>query len=91
MEGEGFGTVLTQSSGVIRRRSVWVPCPAGASQGLDNQTVARKLRAGLSRMTLSRIWHAFGSQPHRSDTFKLPPDRQWLEKVRDRFRRWRVS
>ena len=26
---------------------------------------------GLSRMTISRIWHAFGLQPHRTDTFKL--------------------
>jgi len=30
------------------------------AEGLDNQTVARKLRAGLIRMTISRIWHAFG-------------------------------
>ena len=29
---------------------------------------------GLSRMTISRIWHAFGLQPHRSETFKLSPD-----------------
>jgi transposase len=28
---------------------------------------------GLSRMTISRIWHAFGWQPHRIDTFKLSP------------------
>ena len=38
---------------------------------------------GLSRMTISRIWHAFGLQPHRSDTFKLSPDPQLIEKVRD--------
>jgi transposase len=38
---------------------------------------------GLSRMTVSRIWHAFGLQPHRSDTFKLSPDPQLIEKVRD--------
>src|SRR6202790_4422260 len=25
--------------------------------------------SGLSRMTISRIWHAFGLQPHRADTF----------------------
>lgn len=30
---------------------------------------------GLSRMTGSRIWQAFGLQPHRSDTFKLRPIR----------------
>lgn len=38
---------------------------------------------GLSRMTISRIWHAFGLQPHRRDTFKLSPDPQLVEKVRD--------
>ena len=38
---------------------------------------------GLSRMTISRIWHAFGLQPHRSDTFKLSPDPPLIEKVRD--------
>jgi transposase len=38
---------------------------------------------GLSRMTISRIWHAFGLQPHRSETFKLSPDPLLLEKVRD--------
>jgi len=38
---------------------------------------------GLSRMTISRIWHAFGLQPHRSDTFKLSPDPQLIDKVRD--------
>ena len=38
---------------------------------------------GLSRMTISRIWHAFGLQPHRSETFKLSPDPLLIEKVRD--------
>jgi transposase len=39
--------------------------------------------SGLSRMTISRIWQAFGLQPHRTDTFKLSPDPQLIEKVRD--------
>jgi len=39
--------------------------------------------SGLSRMTISRVWHAFGLQPHRADTFKLSPDPQLIEKVRD--------
>ena len=39
--------------------------------------------AGLSRMTISRIWRAFGLQPHRADTFKLSPDPLLIEKVRD--------
>ena len=38
---------------------------------------------GLSRMTVSRIWHAFGLEPHRTDTFKLSPDPLLIEKVRD--------
>jgi transposase len=38
---------------------------------------------GLSRMTISRIWHAFGLQPHRADTFQLSPDPLLIEKVRD--------
>ena len=38
---------------------------------------------GLSRMTISRIWRAFGLQPHRTDTCKLSPDPLLIEKVRD--------
>src|SRR5216117_2462720 len=38
---------------------------------------------GLRRMTISRIWHAFGLQPHRTETFKLSPDPLLIEKVRD--------
>jgi transposase len=38
---------------------------------------------GLSRMTISRIWHSFGLQPHRTDTFKLSPDPLLIDKVRD--------
>jgi transposase len=38
---------------------------------------------GLSRMTISRIWRAFGMQPHRTETFKLSPDPLLIEKVRD--------
>jgi transposase len=38
---------------------------------------------GLSRMTISRIWQAFGLQPHRTATFKLSPDPLLIEKARD--------
>jgi transposase len=38
---------------------------------------------GLSRMTICRIWHAFGLQPHRTETFKLSPDPLLIDKVRD--------
>jgi transposase len=39
--------------------------------------------SGLSRMTISRIWRAFGLQPHRTETLKLSPDPLLIEKVRD--------
>ena len=39
--------------------------------------------SGLSDTTVLRIWHAFGLQPHRSETFKLSNDPQLVEKVRD--------
>jgi transposase len=38
---------------------------------------------GLSHMAISRIWHAFGLQPHRRETFKLSNDPQLVETVRD--------
>jgi transposase len=38
---------------------------------------------GMTRMTISRIWRAFGLQPHRTETFKLSPDPLLIEKVRD--------
>lgn len=40
-------------------------------------------RAGLSQSAISRIWRAFGLQPHRSETFKLSKDPLFIEKVRD--------
>ena len=39
--------------------------------------------SGLSHMTVQRIWKAFGLEPHRSKTFKLSTDPQFVEKVRD--------
>jgi transposase len=38
---------------------------------------------GMSRMAVSRAWHAFGLQPHRIETFKLSNDPLLVEKVRD--------
>jgi transposase len=40
-------------------------------------------QSGLSRSTISRIWRAFGLQPHRSEAFKLSKDPLFIEKVRD--------
>lgn len=38
---------------------------------------------GLSQTAVVRIWHAFGLQPHRSETFKLSTDPLFIDKVRD--------
>lgn len=46
-------------------------------------TRAMAAASGLGRSTVGRIWQAFGLRPHRSETFKLSPDPQFVEKVRD--------
>ncbi len=38
---------------------------------------------GLSQSAVSRIWRAFGLQPHRQETWKLSKDPQFIDKVRD--------
>ena len=54
--------------------------PRGATHWSTRQMATA---SGLSRATISRIWRAFGLQPHRSETFKLSPDPLLVEKVRD--------
>jgi transposase len=46
-------------------------------------TRALAQQTGFSRSTISRIWRAFGLQPHRSETFKLSKDPLFIDKVRD--------
>ncbi|HYD10380.1 MAG TPA: IS630 family transposase [Acidimicrobiales bacterium] len=38
---------------------------------------------GMSQTAVSRIWRAFGLKPHRVEDFKLSPDPQFIDKVRD--------
>jgi transposase len=38
---------------------------------------------GMSQTAVSRIWRAFGLKPHLAETFKLSPDPQFIDKVRD--------
>ncbi|MBI2829421.1 MAG: IS630 family transposase [Acidobacteria bacterium] len=54
--------------------------PRGATHW-STRTMAKA--SGLSHATISRIWQAFGLQPHRTETFKLPPDPLLVPKVRD--------
>src|SRR6266511_3538326 len=39
--------------------------------------------AGMSQSAVSRIWRAFGLKPHQTEAFKLSPDPQFIDKVRD--------
>src|SRR5438270_10941258 len=38
---------------------------------------------GMSQSAVSRIWRAFGLKPHQTESFKLSPDPQFIDKVRD--------
>ena len=40
-------------------------------------------RHGISRQTVSEIWRAFGLKPWRHDEFKVSPDPDLIEKIRD--------
>jgi transposase len=54
--------------------------PAGATHW-STRSLAEKV--GLSQSAVVRIWHTFGLQPHRTETFKLSTDPYLVEKVRD--------
>jgi transposase len=54
--------------------------PAGATHW-STRSMAREV--GMSQTAVSRIWRAFGLQPHRQETFKLSSDPLFVEKVRD--------
>jgi len=47
----------------------------------STRSMAREM--GMSQGSISRIWRAFGLQPHRAETFKLSTDPLFVEKVRD--------
>ena len=47
------------------------------------RTLAEQTKGEVSASTVSRIWHAFGLQPHRQRHFKLSTDPFFVEKVRD--------
>ena len=54
--------------------------PRGATPW-STRTMARA--SGLSNATISRIWRAFGVQPHRTEPVKLSPDPLLVPNVRD--------
>jgi transposase len=47
----------------------------------STRTMATK--AGMSHTAVGRIWRTFGLKPHVTESFKLSPDPQLIEKIRD--------
>ncbi len=47
----------------------------------STRTMAAK--AGMSHTTIGRIWRTFGLKPHVTESFKMSPDPQLIEKIRD--------
>ena len=47
----------------------------------STRSMAREV--GLTQTAVSRIWRAFGLQPHRQETWKLSKDPLFVDKVRD--------
>jgi transposase len=54
--------------------------PADATHW-STRSLAKEL--GLSQSAVSRIWRAFGLEPHRVEAWKLSRDPQFVDKVRD--------
>jgi transposase len=46
-------------------------------------TRAMATATGMSQSAISRIWRAFGLKPHLVEDYKLSPDPQFVDKVRD--------
>ena len=67
-----------QVDAVIARTLESVP-----ADGSHWSTRSMAREQGLSQTAVSRIWRAFGLQPHRQETFKLSSDPLFVEKVRD--------
>jgi transposase len=54
--------------------------PADATHWSTRSLAARH---GISHQTVAEIWRAFGLKPWRQDSFKVSPDPQLVEKIRD--------
>jgi len=61
-------------------RTLETPPPDGGTHWSTRQMAAA---VGLSQSSVSRIWRAFGLQPHRHEHWKLSKDPLFTDKVRD--------
>ena len=72
-------TVLDEQVEAVITRTL-ESTPVNATHWLTRSLAAE---LGLSQSAVSRIWRAFGLQPHRQDSWKLSKDPLFIDKVRD--------
>lgn len=65
----------------VIRKTLEARPPAAEATHWSTRSMARA--AGVSQTAVVRIWHAYGLQPHREETFKLSTDPLFIDKVRD--------
>ncbi|MDH6228918.1 hypothetical protein M2169_005888 [Streptomyces sp. MJP52] len=75
----GPGTVTDEQVAAMVKRTL-ESTPKNATHW---STRATAQETGLSQSTVSRIWRAFGLQPHRTETLKLSTDPYFVDKVHD--------
>ena len=60
--------------------TTWEETPPHATHW-STRSMARNV--SLSQTAVTRVWRAFGLQPHRTESFKLSTDPLFVDKVRD--------
>lgn len=76
----GPKTITPEQEAEIVRRTLEGP-PNGKGTHWSTRTLAPVV--GVSPASVGRIWKAHGLQPHRTKTFKLSNDPNFVEKLRD--------
>jgi transposase len=73
-------TVSDERVEAVIVRALETPPPDGGTHWSTRQMAKA---TGVSQSTVSRVWRAFGLQPHRVEHWKLSKDPLFVEKVRD--------
>lgn len=60
-----------------------LPAAEGRTNGDSAAELSLAQATGMSQTAVCRIWEAFGLKPHLTESFKLSPDPQAIDKVRD--------
>lgn len=79
-DGVTSNLVCEQALRSADRRVGEASCPREATHW-SSRMMAKS--AGLSQTAVMRIWHGFGLQPYRTETFRLSTDPLFIEKVRE--------